>query len=173
MQFEYSVSYKDFVDSIKCYRKEAPGAALYYYVYVWVVPCLGALLALWWLVSMVRGNTETAASLRWLALMGAFLAIVLPVTYWGKIRQTYAQRTSLTEGSLVVLHADDTGVRFSVPEKVDASYAWSALTKFVETDRVGTLFINRAAFHTIPKRDIAAEDWREFRTLIHRYLEVR
>jgi hypothetical protein len=166
MTFEYSVTFDDFRDSMKGFRQISKGAAFAYYLDVLVLPLLGIALFLAWLIPFVRGDQDTASALSFLAIVGPLAIIVPPIVYALRVRQAYKQRTVLAEGSQVILHVDEQEVRFAIPGKADVRYPWTSFTSYSETERVGTLFVHRAAFHTIPKRCMSSEDWAQFRSLI-------
>jgi hypothetical protein len=166
MAYEYSVTYEDFRDSMKGFRRVSNGAAFAYYLDVWALPILGILLLLAWLIPFLRGDQETANALFYFAFLGPVAMIIPPILYALRVRQAYKQRTVLAEGLHVILSFDEQEVRFSIPSKADVRYPWTSFTSYMETDRVGTLFVHRAAFHTIPKRAMSPEDWARFRLLV-------
>jgi len=170
MQCEYSVTFKDFKESMKGFRKLSKGAAFAYLVDVWILPAVGVAMFLCWLIPYLRGDRETADTFFWFAFLGPSMFVLLPLFYELKLRQAFRVRTSLAEGSKVVLEFDDKTVRFSIPEKTNVSYPWTSFTGFFENETVGTLYVHKAAFHTIPKRAMDAADWDVFRNHINQQL---
>jgi hypothetical protein len=169
MHCEYNVTYKDFLASMKSYRKVARGAALVYYIDVWILPFVGACMALFVLITLLLGDKATANSLWWFAGLGAVLFVVLPGIYWLKLRQVYRQRIAISDRGFVIFSFDENEVRFVLPDRADVRYPWPVFTRFIETDQVGTLFLKKAAFHTIPKRAMKDVEWEEFRGLVRKH----
>jgi YcxB-like protein len=171
MHCEYSVTYKDFLASMKGYRKLARFSAFVYYLDVWILPGLGAAVALYTLAAYLLGNRNTFDDFFYLACMGLVATIVLPLAYWAKMRYAYRQRTALSTGGAILLDFDESSVRFTIPSKLEVVYTWDAFTAFFEDDQVATLYVQKASFHTIPKRAMDEEGWIVFRTLVNRHRE--
>ena len=169
MRTEYNVTYEDFLDSMRSYRKVARGAAFVYYLDVWVLPILGVCFALYWLSLFQQGYKEAADDLLWPAVVGILLAAVLPLAYWAKLRKSYRQRISLTDRGLVVLTFDDAGICLLLPGMVNTNYSWTAITRFIQTDKTVTLFMQKAGFHTVPKRAMDEAGWNEFRAVAQQH----
>jgi len=75
---EYRVNFRDFLDSMKTYRKVAKGAAFMYYFDVWIVPLLGLLAALFALATYLQQEERVWSDWSWLCYLGIALMIVTP-----------------------------------------------------------------------------------------------
>lgn len=163
---EYKVSFGDFLDSMRAYRGVSKGAAFIYYLDVWVVPLLGLALTSFPLVLYLQHDYEGWSTWDWLCILGFFLMVITPLVYRTQLYQAYRQRVSLASNSAIRLDFDEVQLRFTIPGKTEVSYAWSAFTKFAESDRTATLLVGRAAFHTIPKAAMNQESWSALRELV-------
>lgn len=166
MRCEYIFSNNDFLESMKAYRKRAKGAAFVYYLDVWILPGLGILAALVCLSAYVRREQDLFESTFWLACLGIVAAIGLPILYRLKLRQIYKQRTTLSKDKPIFFEFDEDSVRFTMPGRADVAYSWDSFTDYFENDLVAVLFVQKAAFHTIPKRAMNENGWAELRQLV-------
>jgi hypothetical protein len=172
MHCVYSVTYDDFSDSIKSFRKLSKGAAFSFYFDNLIMPGVGICLILSWLVPYLRGDRGTADTVIYFLFLGPVLSIAPLIFYRLKMRQAFRTRSMLAEGSKVICDFDEMSLRFSIPGKVDVSYPWQSITAFAEEAQVGTVFIEKAAFHTIPKRAMSEADWAVFRCYVQRNVGV-
>jgi hypothetical protein len=155
------------------WRRLSKWSGFVYLIDVWILPVLGASIAIWWIVAFLRHDTATVDAISYLGCIGTIAAIGLPLLYWGKMRLVYRQRTALSNDGHVVLEFDDSSIRFTLPSKVEVVYAWNAFTSYFEDDQVATLFSHKAAFHTIPKRAMSAESLAEFNELVDKHVRRR
>jgi hypothetical protein len=169
MRCEYVVTYQDFVQSMKAYRKISTRAAIGYYLYVWGLPMVGLAIALICLLAFLRHDKELYDSLFWAACIGLGVAWGIPVRYRICLRRAYKQRNVLAQNMPMFCEFDDATVRFIVPAGTEISYPWESFTDYFEDDHVAVLFVQQAAFHTIPKRAMGEDGWVQFRQLANRH----
>lgn len=170
MRCEYIVTYQDFLQSMKAYRKISKGAATGYYFYVWVLPATGLAISMVCLLAYVRQDKELYDSLFWIACIGLGVALGLPARYRIALRRAFKQRNALAQNKSIFCEFDDTSVRFVIPEGTEVAYPWGSFTNYFENDQVAVLFIQEAAFHTIPKRAMSEDGWDQLRQLVDRHL---
>ena len=170
MHCEYQVTFKDFLESMKEFRKVSKGAAFAYYLDIWIVPGIALLLLVYYLSAYFRGDRATLDALAFLPVLGVAGMIGPPIFYRVKLRQAHRQRTALSHGGQIQLDFDDDTVRFAIFEKAEVSYTWASFTKFVEGKNVATLLIRNIAFHTIPRRAMREECWNAFRALAQKHV---
>jgi hypothetical protein len=170
MRCEYIFGYEDYLESVKAYRKRAKGAAFVYYLDVWILPAVGLLIATFCLAAYLRHDDYWFEATIWLATFGIAGALLLPLFYRLKLRQTFKQWTSLSKDNPMFVEFDGESIRFTVPGGADVVYPWTSFTDYFENDAVAVLFIQKAAFHTTPKRAMGEDDWIQFRQIVERYV---
>jgi hypothetical protein len=170
MHCEYQITFKDFLESMKAFRKVSKGAAFAYYLDIWIVPGIALLLLAYYVFAYLRGDRATVDTLAFLPILGVVGMIGPPIFYRVKLKQAFRQRSALTQDGQVTLDFDDTSLRFAILEKAEVTYTWASFTKFVESKNVATLLIKNLAFHTIPKRAMGDEAWTAFRELAHQHV---
>ena len=127
------------------------------------MPILGFALIGFCAFYYLRGDRPTADTLIYLAFLGPLAIVLPPIFYRTKLKQAWRQRSALSEDKKVVLHFDNSHVRFVLPEMADVSYSWTSFTAYSERKHVLTLFIKKAAFHTIPRSAMDEAGWATFR----------
>lgn len=170
MHCEYNVTYKDFIESMKGYRKVSMGAAYAYYLDNWAVPVIGLAMLLVFLTLLLRGNGEAVDTWAFLPILGIAAMIGPPIFYRVKLRQAYRQRASVVKDERVAFDFDENSVRFTIAHKAEVSYAWESFTDYKETDQVATLFVKKAIFHTIPKRAMDDTTLGALRALVRQHV---
>jgi len=166
MHCEYKVTYEDFIHSIKAYRKVSGAALFVYYLRVWMFPLLATLSLLFTIYGFFFFSQDTLAT-----LVGAnggllLLAILVPISYRIELKRNYKLRTSLAVDATVSLDFNDQTICFTIPSRTEVSYPWTSFTDYSEDSIVGTLFVGKAAFHTIPKRAMDEAGWSELRQYV-------
>lgn len=166
MQCKYTVTYDDFLQSMRLYRSIWGRVAIVYYVYVWIVPILGITLFFAGLVMLVRGYANVGGPFFWSACVGLGVGCGLPARYRDGLRRAYKHRNVLTQDRPMLCEFDQTRIRFIVPGGAEISYGWDAFSHYRENEQVAVVFIQQAAFHTIPKRAMEEPGWIEFRSYL-------
>jgi hypothetical protein len=170
MHCEYQVTFKDFLESMKEFRKVSKGAAFAYYLDIWIVPGIAMLMLAYFLFAYFRGDRATVDALAFLPILGVVGVIGPPIFYRVKLKQAHRQRIALSQGGQIQLDFDEASVRFAIFEQAEVSYTWASFTKYVESKNVATLLIRNVAFHTIPKRAMGDEGWSAFRALAQQHV---
>ena len=171
LDLNYVVTYKDFLVSFREYRRRSRWTSFVYYLDAWVLPCAGILVVVTYLFGLMTKNRDITYALDWLAVVGLIAAIVLPTLYRLRLRKTYQQRIALTESGRVQAQVGQTGIRFVIQNKVDVRYEWNAFSDFREAKGVLTLFVEKAAFHTISKHDVTEADWNSLLSLVSLHVQ--
>jgi hypothetical protein len=83
-----------------------------------------------------------------------------------QLLQTYRQRVSVAKDKLIVCEFDEAAIRFIIPGTTEVTYTWNAFTSVFEKNGVLTLFIQKAAFHTIPKSALTDADFAELKRIV-------
>jgi hypothetical protein len=73
----------------------------------------------------------------------------------------------------MVCEFDEYTVRFIAPAGAEVSYPWDSFTSYFENDAVAVLFVEEAAFHTIPKRAMDEGGWSVFRAIVERHAGIK
>jgi hypothetical protein len=170
MRAEYNVTYKEFLESMKGYRKVSGGAAYAYYLDMWIVPVIGVLIIGFFTHMYYRNGSEAADPFAFLPIVGVAAIIGPPIFYRLKLRQAHRERTALSPQGRVRLDFDEETVRFTIPDKAEVSYPWASFTKYIETEKVATLFVEKSVFHTIPKRAMDDEGWSALRASVQQHV---
>ena len=170
MRCEYIFTYRDFNESMKIYRHVSKRAAIGYLLYVWVLPLLALCMGLGCLIAYVRQDAALFGAMFWSSCVGFAVAWGLPVRHRLAMRRAFDQRNALAKNKPMFFEYDDAGTRFVVPNGTEITYPWSSFTNYKENDQVAVLFIQEAAFHTIPKRAMNEDGWIQLRSLIDQHV---
>ena len=170
MHCEYVVSYRDFSESIKAYRQVSKAALIAYIFRIWLIPCAAAIGAALCLFAYLKNDQQFLSTWAFFTEILVILAITAPIIRAIKLRRMFKLRTSLVDGE-VSLDFDSEKVYFTVPGRAQVSYPWTSFTAYREGSRTATLFVGKAAFHTIPKSAMNEEGWNEIRSYIHAHAD--
>jgi len=164
---EYVVSYEDFLEAMKAYRRVSKRALIGYYICVWLWPALLLVCGVLCFCSQMQQDGSLFGGLFWLAVVCFGLGFALPARYRMGIRRAFNQRNVLVKNNPMFSEFDRSKIRFVVPGGAEISYPWDAFTDYFESDKVAVLFVKDAAFHTIPKRAMDEAGWSEFRGFVN------
>ena len=167
---DYAVTYRDFLVSLHAYQKRSRWVRFVYCLDVWILPCLGVLVAAMYVYGLVTANASMRSIWQFPAIVGALAALGLPSLYQFKTRKVYRQRVALTSDGKVRAEVGDAGIRFVIPGRVDARYEWAAFNDYAEADNVLTLFVDKSAFHTLPKGDIEDALWTSLLQIVSQHV---
>jgi hypothetical protein len=173
MRCEYTVTYKDFADSLPAYRKVSRQARFGYWFSVWILPSAGLALAVLYLPKIFQTPSQSFGAEYWLGCLGLGVMFGFPARYRMGIRRAFKQRDALVQGRPMHCEFDDTTVRFRVPGGTEIAYPWEAFTDFYENERVAVLLVKESAFHTIPKNAMDESGWATFRSILHHHAGIR
>jgi YcxB-like protein len=167
---EYVFTYPDFLESMKAYHKISKRAAIGYWLYVWILPAVSLAVGLVCLIAYFRQDEALYGHLFWPACIGLAVAWALPMRYRIALRRGFKQRNALAKDRPMFCEFDESTVRFIVPDGTEVAYPWRSFTEYFENERVAVLFIQNAAFHTIPKRAMGEDGWVAFRQLVNQHV---
>jgi hypothetical protein len=173
MRCEYAVTYNDFLESVKAYRRLSKQAQSGYWLYVWILPIVGGGLGLALLSFYFQQGTETLDWAFWVGVISLGIAFGLPARYKLGLRRAFKQRTTLVKDGTMQCEFDESTIRFITPAGAEISYPWDTFTDYFENDAVAVLFVKEAAFHTIPKRAMDEGGWSEFRAIVHHHAGIK
>jgi len=80
---------------------------------------------------------------------------------------------TLAKNGPMVCEFDEYTVRFIAPAGAEVSYPWTTFTSYFENDVVAVLFVEEAAFHTIPKRAMDEGGWSAFRAIVQQHAGIK
>lgn len=166
---EYVFTYGDFLESMKAYRAVSRRAAFGYFLYVWILPPIGAIIGIVSFVSILKLNSELLSGAFWGEALGLGVAFGLPARYRLGLRRAFNQRNTLARNEPMLCEFDDSVIRFIVSGGTLISYSWESFTDYFENDQVVVLFVKDAAFHTIPKRPLTEDQMMELRQTATKY----
>jgi hypothetical protein len=151
MRCEYTVSFADFSESLKGYRKVSAPARIGYWLYLWLLPALAFAIAAICCVLYFKQGAEGAAGLFWPIALGLGIAFGLPARYRMGLRRSFRQRDALTQGRPMAIEFNDEAIRFIVPGGTEIRYPWNGFTHYFINEKVLVLMVKDAAFHTVPR----------------------
>jgi hypothetical protein len=166
MRCDYTVTYKDFLESLKGYRRASRRAALGYSLYVFVVPLLCIPVGAFFIWKFVQaGSSDYSTSfLAGVLLLG--IGFGFPARYRVGMKRAFQQRDVLLKGGTMQCEFDQQTIRFVVPAGPEISYPWESFSHYFENDEVAVVIVKESAFHTIPKRSMDEAGWSEFRRIV-------
>jgi hypothetical protein len=173
MRCEYDVTYKDFLESVKGYRKLSKQALNSYWLYLWILPVVGGTLGLALVSFYVLAVVATLDSMFWVGILCLGVSIAFPLMYIRGLRRAFKQRMTLAKDGMMQCEFDENTVRFITPTGAEISYPWNTFTNYFENEAVAVLFVKDAAFHTIPKRAMDEGGWSEFRAIVQQHAGIK
>jgi len=162
MHCEYVVTYRDFRESIRAYRQISKAALIAYFFRNLLFSTLAFVEVVLCLYAFFTHDQEFLSGWAFITGVTVVVAILLPIIYSLQLRRMFKLRTSLVDGK-VSLDFDEATVRFTVPDRAQVVYPWTSFTAYREVPRTATLFVGKAAFHTIPKPAMDEKGWGELR----------
>src|SRR5580698_5259856 len=112
MHCEYAVTYNDFLESVKAYRRVSKQVLSGYWLYVWILPIVGGGLGLALLSFYFRQGTETLDWAFWVGVISLGIAFGLPARYKLGLRRAFKQRTTLAKDGMMQCEFDESTIRF-------------------------------------------------------------
>jgi len=170
MRYEYTLTYKDYLDAQKLYRSHVWTAALSYYVWIWAVPIIGLTLALSWFVTMSGYSLEWLASMAGFAGVGIWLGLFIPAARVYTIRKCWKRLLpesvpKSTKTSIAVeFEMTEDQVISVLPGRSEGRFFWTALFDLAEDDKLTLLFIKKRQFLFIPLRALDEAGWNLLRS---------
>jgi hypothetical protein len=162
MRYEYQPDYESFSSSMKGYGKLMRMIAVLAFVRKFVVPAVGTLLIASWVIVRFWGSGDSDGTFAMLALVGLVLGVLGPVVHFWNRRRLFKMRAALAPAGQF-LELSDESLLLVVPGKAEVKYAWTTFTHTFEDERALTLYIEKASFHTIPKRGMSTKVLEELR----------
>jgi len=167
--FEYVLQKKDFINAQRLHLKHNRSAALSYYFWIWLVPILGVVVALFEWTAYLLHNEIMMRTLAPVAGAGLWLAIFLPFMRWWNVRRCWkASSETIDGGKPVTLQFNDELLISTIPGKSEGRFFWTGLIDFAEDDRLALLYIRKKQFLYVPKSALPEEAWVRVRALAPR-----
>ena len=89
MRYDYKLTYKDFLDAQRLFRKQRWTSALSYYVFIWGLPVLGFLAAVPWFAQLLGAQAQWVYAWGGFAALGLWCAIAIPLMRIYTIRRCW------------------------------------------------------------------------------------
>lgn len=164
--YEYVLTKQNFLDAQRVFRARYRRSALLYYLWYWVVPFIGLLVALVPVYYWLQHDRHMMSASFPLAGAGLYFALVVPVSRIFQIRRAWRNAVPITlEGKPVSLRFNHEWIASGIPGRSEGVFRWSAIYDFAEDEKVGLLLIRKKLFLFIPKPALPAEVWERIREL--------
>jgi len=170
LRYEYALSYKDYLDAQRLFRKHRWKAAVSYYGFIWVLPILGALAAVPWIAQLLGVDADWVYRWRGFAGLGLWFAIAIPLIRIYSLRRCWRRllpdsiKKSMRSEIPVELEINDEQLISILPGRSEGRFFWSALVDFAEDERLALVFIKRRMFLFIPRRAMDDAGWIQLRS---------
>lgn len=164
--YEYVLTKPDFLHAQKLFRSHRKWSAVAYWFWIWLLPGIGALLALAAVYAWATHNSILLAPLAPAAGGGLWIAIFIPLTRWFQLRKAWRNSVpKALEGKPVTLQFDDEQIISTIPGRSEGRFFWSAILDFIEDDRLALLYVREKLFLYIPKAALPDSAWQRMREL--------
>jgi hypothetical protein len=179
MLYEYVLKYQDFKDSQKLYLRHRRGAAVFYYLWVWILPIAGLLATIPFIYGLLGFRSDWMAPFAGFAAGGLWFALFIPLMqFYGKRRcwkQLIPANTPgkpMKIGIPVTLDFNDEQLISTIPGRSEGRFFWSAILDFAEDEKVALLFIQKKKFLFVPKTALPETGWAELRAHVQSKVKV-
>jgi hypothetical protein len=169
MRYEYTLTYRDYLDAQKLHRHNRWKAALSYCVWIWVLPILGLLTGLAWAASSFDSAPDWVSNVAAFAGAGLWLAFFIPAMRlysirkcWKRLLPESAKKSVRTDIS-VALEMTSDQIIVVLPGTAEGRYFWSAIVDYAEDERLALVYIKKKNFLFIPRRAMDEAGWAELR----------
>jgi hypothetical protein len=171
--YEYGLKYQNYKDAQKLYIRHSKRAALYYYFFIWVLPILGCLLAIFGLAALFEIGPVWVRYFRGLYVVGLWFALFIPIMRIFTVRRCWKQLVPPNtpgKGMKAEIHVtlEFNAEQFisAIPGRSEGRFFWSAVQDFAEDVKIALIFIHKKRFIFIPKPALPEAAWSELRVLI-------
>lgn len=164
MEIRYTILPDDYAEANKLMLLNTTfGRKFNYYVYFWILPIVSVVLLLLALLILVKQGRQGFGAALPLLFLGV-VWLLCAFSFKRRVRRSYRMQKL---GKERVASFSPSGVSSShFDGEVSGRYAWTAIDKYLETERLFVLFPNQMQFIPIPKRVMTAEQINEFRNLV-------
>jgi hypothetical protein len=173
LRFEYQITYANFLDAQRLYRRRRWTQAVVWGIFCCILPIVGVLVSLPLLAFIVLGDESSLVdSSRSLAPLGFLFVVIWLVTmfsyrtYWKKLLPESVIKRSTKTTITVALELTAEQLISILPNRSEGRFMWSALPDFVEDKKIALIFIKKKQFIFIPKDAITEDAWAFIRSHI-------
>ena len=162
--YEYLVTKQDYNDAERLHRRNRPRAAVVYYVFFWLLPCVSAAYLLYTLIVFGLGGWRAVERHLAEASLALYLAILLPFAFWNAKRRAWnTLQPKKYAGRPVTFQFDGEQLISARPGVSDGRFYWTAIEDFAEDDRMALIYPRPKLFVIVPKRAMPEEAWQRLR----------
>ena len=173
MSYNYVLTYQDFKNAQKLYRKHRDLAALSYYFWIWCLPIIGLFVAIPGILSMSDVGPYWFKSFEAFVFLGLWVGLFIPIwrifcmrRLWKRLVPPNIKGSKMKAEIPVVLEFNDEQVINGIPGRSEGRFFWTAIPDFAEDDELALIFIQKKNFLFIPKRALPETAWAELRRLV-------
>jgi len=170
MRYDYKLTYKDFLDAQRLFRKQRWKSALSYYVFIWGLPVLGFLAAVPWLAQLLGAQAQWVYAWGGFAALGLWCAIAIPLMRIYTIRRCWKRllpdsaKKSIRSEIRVELEMNGEQLISALPGRSEGRFLWSGLIDYAEDEELALVFIKKKMFLFIPRRAMDDAGWNQLRS---------
>ncbi len=170
MRYAYNLTYKDYLDAQKLYRRHSWKAAMSYYAFIWALPTSGLLVGLP-LVAHIFFDYHPLwlRSIAPLSGIGLWFALYIPLMRIYSVRKCWKRllpeksAKSIKSEIAVEFEMTPEQVISTIPGKSEGRFFWPSIVDYAEDKELALLFIKKKLFLFIPRRAMDEAGWSEVR----------
>jgi YcxB-like protein len=171
MRYEYKLTYQNYKDSQRLYRRHRWQAALSYYFWIWLVPVLGSILALPLLANLLFDfHPDWLRSIVGFSGVGLWFAVFIPLMRFYTIRRCWKRllpenvRKSIRTDIPVEIEWNNEQLISCLPGRSEGRFFWSAICDFAENEKLALIFVKKKQFIFVPKSALPESAWADLRS---------
>ena len=169
MRYDYTLTYRDYLEAQRLYRRHRTGVGVGYYFVVWLLPIVGLFCGIPLVVGLFGYQPAWLEGLSEFSGPGLWLAVFFPLWWMYKLRNGWKRllpdssprstRTTIPVG----LEMTPDQLISSLPGRSEARFLWPALVDFVEDEKVALVFIKKKFFLFVPRDAMDEAGWTQLR----------
>ena len=167
MFVRYSLTYPEFLASVRLARRRSPGLLAIFIAKVWILPALGLAGGVFLLgdVALLFRKQEVWFSAL-LAAIGVF-GCLLPLVHPWRMRRLFRSRRAVLAGGEEEFELTPNEVISRSPGHSEGRILAAAIVAFAENETVAQMYMSRTLFLTVPKRALTVAEQAELRNWMH------
>jgi YcxB-like protein len=170
MRYNYTLTYRDFLDAQKLYRRHRTSAGVKYYFAIWLLPIVGFIVGLPFILSLLGYQPSWADALSGFSVLGLWFAFAIPLVRFYTVRKCWKRllpdslpRSIRTEIPVGMEMTSDQLIS-SLPGRSEGRFMWPALVDYAEDEKLALVFVKKKFFLFVPRRAMDDAGWIQLRS---------
>jgi hypothetical protein len=170
MRYDYTLTYRDYLDAQKLYRRHRTSAGVFYYFWFWLLPIVGVVCGLPLVAGLFGYQPTWLEALSGFSVLGLWFALSIPLLRFYSVRKCWKRllpdslpKSTQTEIPVGLEMTPDQLIS-SLPGRSEARFLWPALVDYAEDEKLALVYIKKKFFLFVPRRAMDDAGWIQLRS---------